>query len=175
LGIIVDAATVDTAYVEGAYPYVDLLSIERAEVDRLAEWPTKGMLGLRIVGCRSIPKEELRLDAESKCPDRFSLKVDVKAKPESLRDIGVNGIGKCEEAGDIEGGGLPFVDLLVDGRSTLVWSCLDCRKALKTDVRCGVFSSSSPKAVEFSLTYFERVAEGAFCVNTDGFSDEKAS
>jgi hypothetical protein len=97
-----------------------LLSIERAEVDRLAEWPAKGILGLRMVGCLSTPNEELRLDVESKWPDRFSLKVDVKAKPESLRDIGVGGMGKCEEAGDIEGGGLPFPDLLVEGRSTLV-------------------------------------------------------
>jgi len=37
LGIIVDAAMVEAAYVEGAYPNIDLLSTERDDVERLAE------------------------------------------------------------------------------------------------------------------------------------------
>lgn len=52
---------------EGAYPYVDLASIDKAEVERLEEWPLlNGMLGRRRVGCLSTPKEELRLDVPSK-------------------------------------------------------------------------------------------------------------
>jgi hypothetical protein len=33
LGMIVEAASVEAAYDEGAYPYIDLASIERAEVE----------------------------------------------------------------------------------------------------------------------------------------------
>ena len=92
-----------------------------AEAERVAEWPWKGALGLLNVGALSIPKEELRLDIESKCPDRFSRKVAVRAKPESFRDMGVVGrFGNCEELGETERGGLPFEDRPVDGRSTRV-------------------------------------------------------
>jgi len=37
LGMIVDAAIVEAAYVDGAYPNIDLLSTETADVERLAE------------------------------------------------------------------------------------------------------------------------------------------
>jgi hypothetical protein len=176
LGMIVDAAIVEAAYVDGAYPNIDLLSTETADVERLAEWPAKGTLGLRNVGARSMPKEELLLGMESKLPDRFSLKVFVRAKPESFLEIGVVGIlGNFVVLGDTEGGGLALPDGLVDGRSTLVWSTFDCKKALKTDCRGKVEDSASPKLVEFRLTYFASVLSGAFCVNRDGFSDENAS
>ncbi len=36
--------------------------------------------------------EELRLDETSKCPERFSLRLACRAKAESLREIGVDGI-----------------------------------------------------------------------------------
>ena len=86
----------------------------------------KGTLGLRNVGVRSKPKEELLLDMVSKCPDRFSLKVAVRAKPESLRDMGVPGSGgKVTVSGETDPGGLALVDLLVDGRSTLMWLSFD--------------------------------------------------
>jgi hypothetical protein len=176
LGIIVDAAMVEAAYVEGAYPNIDLLSTERDDVERLAEWPAKGTLGLCKVGDRSMPKEELLLGMDSKFPDRFSLKVFVNARPESFRDIGVVGmLGNFVALGDTEGGGLALPDRLVEGRSTLVWSTFDCKKALKTDGRGRVDGSASPKLVEFRLTYFASVLSGAFCVNRDGFSDENAS
>ena len=54
-----------------------------------------------------MPKEELLLGMESKLPDRFSLKVFVRAKPESFLEIGVVGIlGNFVVLGDTEGGGL---------------------------------------------------------------------
>jgi len=149
---------------------MDLLSTERAEVERLAEWPANGKLGLRKVDDRSILKEELRLEAESKCPDLFSRKVAVRANPESFRDMGV--VGVLEKCG--EGGGLPFVERAVDGRSTRVRSTLDCKKALKTNGLADIEASASPKVVEFWLTYFARVLGGAFWVNRDGNSDENA-
>jgi hypothetical protein len=66
-GMIVEAARVDVAYEEGAYPYTDFVSIERAEVDKLAECPlAKGILGRRSVGCLSRPKDPLRLELASK-------------------------------------------------------------------------------------------------------------
>ncbi len=52
-----------------------------------------GMLGLLRVAWRSTAKEELRLEATSKWPERFSLSVAVRAKPESLRETGVVGSG----------------------------------------------------------------------------------
>jgi len=68
-----------------------------------------------------MPKEELLLGMESKLPDRFSLKVFVRAKPESFLEIGVVGIlGNFVVLGDTEGGGLALPEGLVDGRSTLV-------------------------------------------------------
>jgi hypothetical protein len=79
-----------------------------AEVDRDEECPaTKGTVGLRKAVCPSIPKEEERRDMDSKWPERFSLRVLVRAKPESLRHIGVDGIGgKIPEFGEREEGGL---------------------------------------------------------------------
>lgn len=120
-GIIVEAAKVDAAYVDGAYPYTDFVSIDRAEVERLDEWPfVKGMLGLRRGGTRSTPNDELLLELLSKWPDLFSLRVAESAKPESLREIGVVG-GKLPDIGDTEAGGLDLLpDLLVEGRSTRV-------------------------------------------------------
>jgi hypothetical protein len=104
-----------------------LLSTEREDVERLAEWPAKGILGLRKVGARSMPKEELLLGMASKFPDRFSLKVFANAKPESFREIGVVGmLGNFVVIGDTEGGGLALPerpsmpDRPVEGRSTLV-------------------------------------------------------
>ncbi len=85
----------------------------------------KGMLGLRNVGTRSKTKEELRLDMESKCPDRFSRRFVCNAKPESFREIGVVGRGgKVLDVGEIrgEGGWLPLVVELVFGRSNRCWS-----------------------------------------------------
>ena len=38
-GIIVEAARVDAAYVEGAYPYTEFVSTDKAEVERLDECP----------------------------------------------------------------------------------------------------------------------------------------
>ena len=129
-----------------------MASIESAEVERLAEWPlVNGALGLRRVGCRSIANEELLRDLESKWPDRFSLNVAESENPESLREIGVVGgkRGNSPEIGDNDDGGLPLVDLLVDGRSTRVWSFFDCKKALNTKCFFAELGSVSPKVVEF--------------------------
>ena len=91
-----------------------------AEVDKLDVCPfVKGTGGLRNVLVLSTPKDELLLEFPSKCPERFSLSVAVNAKPESLRERGVDGIdGKFPDTGDKDEGGL--VLLLVDGRSTRV-------------------------------------------------------
>lgn len=124
LGMMVDAARVDWAYVEGAYPgvyplYEDCESTEIADTDMLGLCPLrKGKLGRWRGGCLSMPKDELRRDFSSKWPDFFSLKVC--AKPESLRDTGVVGIGgKFIETGEMEDCGLVLPDLLVVGRSLL--------------------------------------------------------
>lgn len=90
--MIVEAAMVDGAYIEGVYELV----MGKVEVDMLLTWLAYccalcvvGWLGRRkvlmrsnpncfmisrraIVGNPSIPTEELRLAAMSKWPDRFS-------------------------------------------------------------------------------------------------------
>ena len=69
--MIVDAASVDWAYVEGAY--VDPFRLSESVVleDGLALCFTKGMLALRSIW---VDPEMLRFDSESKCPDFFSLR-----------------------------------------------------------------------------------------------------
>jgi hypothetical protein len=99
----------------------------------------------------------------SKWPDLFSRNVAVRAKPESLRVIVVAGmLGKWDELGDTDGGGLGRVDRAVDGLSTRVWSCFDCKNALNTDDLGEMTDSGSPKLVEFWLTYFASVLGRGF-------------
>ena len=58
---------------------------------------------------------ELRFDDESKCPERFSLRLDCIARPESLRLWGANGVGGADpEVGEL-GGELCLLVELVDG------------------------------------------------------------
>ena len=99
-----------------------MLSTETADVERLAlEESKEESVSSLLYILESIPKEELLLGMESKFPDRFSLKVFVRARPESFLEIGVVGmLGNFVALGDTERGGLAFPDLLVDGRSTLV-------------------------------------------------------
>jgi len=54
-GIIVDAASVEGANVDGAYWYIDWLSVDKDEVDADCTWWLKGKLGLRKVGALSRP------------------------------------------------------------------------------------------------------------------------
>jgi hypothetical protein len=61
--IIVEAAMVDWAYVEGAYVEVPVRPSRVVDTDSLAEWPKKGRLGFRLTGLLIDP---LRLDRESK-------------------------------------------------------------------------------------------------------------
>jgi hypothetical protein len=156
---------------------VDLASIERAEVERLAECPLpNGTIGRLRVGCRSTPNDALRLELDSKWPDLFSLNVAVSANPESFLEIGVVGIGgKWTDNGEIEFGGLVLLERLVDGLSNRLWSFLDCRKALKTDALLEESGSGSPKVVEFWLTYLAKELMGAFWVKVASFSEENAS
>lgn len=96
------------------------LSVESVVMERLDECPVKGILGRRRVGTRSKTNEELRFEAMSKWPDRFSRSVLCNAKPESLREVGVDGReGNALEVGESfgEGGKLPFVVEPVFGRS----------------------------------------------------------
>lgn len=82
--------------------------------------------------------EELRRLEVSKCPDRFSRRsrrFACRAYPESLREIGVLGIGgKAVEIGDIFGEGGEFEKVLmvveVLGRSCPRLESLDCTNAL---------------------------------------------
>jgi hypothetical protein len=143
---------------------MDLESTETADVDRLAEWPLEnGMLGLRIVVPRSTPKDELRLEFESKWPDLFSFKVAVRLNVELSLEMGIGGRGgKLPDTGDTDGGGLALLDFDVEGRSTRVWSFFDCKNALKTVTLFVAFSSGSPKVVEFWFTYLASVLGGAF-------------
>jgi hypothetical protein len=98
-------------------------------------WPLRnGRLGLCMGWNLSNPKDELRRPFSSpKCPDLFSRNVVVRAKPESLREMGVVGMGgNLADAGDTEDCGLVFDDLLVPGRSDLPLSTEDTVKALNT-------------------------------------------
>lgn len=121
-----------------------------------------------------MPNDELRLDFSSKCPERFSL--SVWAKPESLLDTGVVGMGgKFIEIGDTDDGGLPLLDLLVGGRSDLLWSTLAWEKALNTGGRTLSAASGSPKDDEFCATHFPRELGGVIWLKSVPFSAENAS
>lgn len=91
------------------------------ETERLDEWPRNGTLGLLGICRRSIAIDELRRDAWSKWPDRFSRRDACKANPESFRDTGVEGRGgNLTEVGDtvLSDEGLLVLDVeLVFGRS----------------------------------------------------------
>ena len=103
----------------------------------------------------STPKDELRRDLSSKCPERFSR--NVAANPESLREMGVVGIGgKFMETGDTDEGGLPLLDLLVVGRS-LFGSIFACEKAWKIGIRMQSSGSGSAKVDEFCVTHLPSV------------------
>lgn len=134
---MVEAARVDWAYTDGAYEDGARISWLSVDVEALGACPRKGWLGRRRVGTRSNPNcltlldmnvmaeslectEELLLDEVSKCPDRFSRRFACRAYAESLREIGVVGIGgKAVEIGDILGDGGEFVFIVdaVDGLS----------------------------------------------------------
>jgi hypothetical protein len=103
--------------------------------------------------------------------------VAVRANPESLREIGVVGIGgKLVETGDTEDWGLvPALDLLVVGLSDLLLSVGATAKALKIGGRATLGGSGSPNAVELWVTHFPRALAGALGVNSEAFSDENAS
>ena len=91
------------------------------------------------------------------------------AKPESVREIGVNGRGGKEpEVGDSLGEGGVVVEL-VDG----LGSVLDGKKALKTGGRAAKFDALSPKEAELRPVNFARALGIALPVKTPGFSDEK--
>lgn len=108
------------------------------------------MLGLRVPVPRSTPKDELRLEFESKWPDLFSFNVAVRLNEELSLETGIGGRGgKLPDTGDSDGGGLALLDLAVEGRSTLVWSFFDCKNALNTVTFLDAFSSGSPNVVEF--------------------------
>ena len=146
-----------------------------AEIDRLAWCPLrKGKLGLWAGACVN---EELRLPLwllSLKWPDRFSRNVADRAKPESLLETGVTGIGgKFTETGETDDWGLVLFDLLVAGRSDVPG--LECVKALKTGVTMASGGSGSPKEDEFCTTHFPRVLAGGFSLKSDPFSAEKAS
>jgi hypothetical protein len=124
-----------------------------------------------------MPKEELLLVFSSpKWPERFSRSVAVRAKPESLLEIGVVGMGgKFVETGDTDDCGLVLLDLLVVGRSDLLLSSRELVNALNTGVYTCVGGSGSPKLDEFCDTHFPRVLFGASEVKRLPFSLEKAS
>ena len=69
--MIVDAAKVDCAYTDGAYVELPFRISENEVPEGLALCRMKGTLAFRII-CAD--PEKLRLDSESKCPDRFSRK-----------------------------------------------------------------------------------------------------
>ena len=72
-----------------------------------------------MVGFLSGAYVELRLEALSKCPERFSRRVDCMLIPESLYMVGVLGKGGNEvDVGDDlgDGGDAPLTVELVDGR-----------------------------------------------------------
>src|SRR5215471_8552569 len=105
--MIVEAATVDCAYIDGAYTDVPFGSVFSVVTERLEEWPRKGMLGRRGMPCfLSRLTDTLLREDPSKWPDLFSRKDAWTAKPESFRETGVGGNGgKKLEVGDILGEG----------------------------------------------------------------------
>jgi hypothetical protein len=148
-----------------------------AEMDRFWLCPfKKGRLGLCSGGwCLSMPNDELRLpEFSSKCPDRVSLRVC--AKPESLRDTGVVGIGgKFIDTGDTDEGGLPLLDFEVGGRSDLLWSTRALAKALNRGVRLEPGASGSPNVDEFCDTHLPKELFGVVELRRASFSAEYAS
>ena len=130
-----------------------------------------GILGLRSVGRRSKPKEELRLEVESNWPDRFSLSVAWRPRPESLREVGVSGIGGKEpEVGEEDVGEVPRVVEAVAGRPVR-----EVAKALKTGWRGAKVESWSPNEAEFKTAYLAKEVGGALLSKREGFSEEKTS
>ena len=104
--------------------------------------------------------EELRRLDVSKCPDRFSRrsrKLACKAYPESLRDIGVLGMGgKTVEIGESLGEGGELENVLtvvaVDGLSLPRLEALDVKNALCTRGRELAGPRTVPNDVEFRPT-----------------------
>jgi hypothetical protein len=122
--------------------------------------------------------EELLLEVPSKWPDRFSLKVAVRAKPESAREVVDEAGENIGEVGEPLGDGGEFVFVVepVEGRSySRLWSFLDCKKALNTGGRGAKPDPSSPNIVEFKLTYLAKVLGGALWVYNEEFSEENVS
>ena len=179
--MMVEPATVDCAYIDGAYTDVPG-SVLRVVTERLEECPRNGTLGRRgTPGLRSTPKEELLRDAASKCADRFSRRDAWRASPESLRETGVGGKGgKLPDVGEeVRGdeGVLVFIVELVVGRSDPLenaTSCLAFKKTLNIGGG-GVTAGSWPNEVELRLTYFASWVECAFGVNTAWFSPKNES
>jgi hypothetical protein len=77
--------------------------MEIAEADKDAECPdAKGADGFRYGILSLTPNDDERLDIGSKWPERFSFSVLVNVKPDSFREMGVDGIfGKLVEFGEI--------------------------------------------------------------------------
>ena len=171
--MIVEPATVDCAYIDGAYTDVPG-SVLRVVTERLDECPRNGTLGRRgTPGLRSTPKEELLRDAASeKCADLFSRSDAWRANPESFRETGVGGKGgKLPDVGEEvlgDEGVLVLIVELVGGRSDPLENATSCL-AFKNTLNIGgggVTAGSCPKDVEFRLTYFANWVEWAFGVNT---------
>jgi hypothetical protein len=112
--------------------------------------------------------EELRRDETSKCPERFSRRLACKANAESLREIGVDGIGENEaEVGERrgEGGEASLLLELVAGRwsDPRLFGSLAWRNALKTwPLVEAIMLPMSVKDVEFRLTRVARVDDAAW-------------
>ena len=111
------------------------------------------------MGLRSGAYVELLLEAVSKWPDRLPRRPTGMTKPESLREVGVSGRGgNIVDVGESfgEGGVLPFVVELVDGRWPSVLSIFGGWKALNMRDFAGRLELLSPNEVESRPTYFAR-------------------
>src|SRR2546421_9698991 len=116
----------------------------------------KGTLGRRRVGiCRSTPKDELRLcEIVSKFPDLLPRSVAVNANPESGRDE----IDPKKDRGEFgDGGVLPFVVVLVTGRSRLDCRVLACKNTLNIgDLDSDALDAAAPNSLDGNATSFAR-------------------
>jgi hypothetical protein len=79
--------------------------------------------------------------------------------------MGVNGMGgKFVDTGEMDDRGLVLVDLLVPGRSDLLMSTFEWRKALKTGPGAVPCERDSLKVVEFCDTHFPSVLGAGFAL-----------
>lgn len=171
--MIVEAASVDWADIEGAYddPFVSVVLPEAWDIVVLCL--TNGRLALRL----TFEIDMLRFRLLSKCPDLFSLNDVCNAKPESFLDCGVRGRG-----GNADVTGDTASESVLLGRRAVEAVCglssadaspnFDCEKAFRIGARLKVLVAAfEPNCVELRLASRARSVDVAIGAKSEGCSD----